>query len=294
MIRTASGDYEPRGLFTRSSPAQGSNGVQVDHSSSGNGYRVVPPPRVKSTQLNNSVPRGPTGSQGPTGPASTVPGPTGPASTVPGPPGPTGPSTPGPTGRQGPTGPASTVPGPTGPASTVPGPPGPTGPSTPGPTGPASTVPGPPGPTGPSTPGPTGPASTVPGPPGPTGPSTPGPTGRQGPTGPASTVPGPTGPKGSFVKTQSGVYELACAEGTRPYFFHVRTVPEPIPSEFLETITGKLLRFPSHDGQHELCLAVRREFPDWFMPKSNERQRLHSVQWWGNEYLPPDQRGPSA
>ena len=215
MIRTASGDYEPRGLFTRSSPAQGSNGVQVDHSSSGNGYRVVPPPRVKSTQLNNSVPRGPTGSQGPTGPASTVPGPT-------------------------------------------------------------------------------GPASTVPGPPGPTGPSTPGPTGRQGPTGPASTVPGPTGPKGSFVKTQSGVYELACAEGTRPYFFHVRTVPEPIPSEFLETITGKLLRFPSHDGQHELCLAVRREFPDWFMPKSNERQRLHSVQWWGNEYLPPDQRGPSA
>ena len=121
-----------------------------------------------------------------------------------------------------------------------------------------------------------------------------GPTGSQGPTGPASTVPGPTGPKGSFVKTQSGVYELACAEGTRPYFFHVRTVPEPIPSEFLETITGKLLRFPSHDGQHELCLAVRREFPDWFMPKSNERQRLHSVQWWGNEYLPPDQRGPSA
>ena len=216
MIRTSAGDYPPDSMFQRKSIPQGYGGVQIDFSRSGNnGFRTPPPPKVKSTQLNNSVPRGPTGSQGPTGPASTVPGPT-------------------------------------------------------------------------------GPASTVPGPPGPTGPSTPGPTGRQGPTGPASTVPGPTGPKGSFVKTQSGVYELACAEGTRPYFFHVRTVPEPIPSEFLETITGKLLRFPSHDGQHELCLAVRREFPDWFMPKSNERQRLHSVQWWGNEYLPPDQRGPSA
>lgn len=96
------------------------------------------------------------------------------------------------------------------------------------------------------------------------------------------------------MKTESGIYELACVEGTRPYFFHVRNTAEAIPAAFLETVTGELLRFPSRDGRHELCLAVRKEFPDWFMPRSNEKQRLHSVQWWGNEYLPPEQRGPSA
>lgn len=150
------------------------------------------------------------------------------------------------------------------------------------------------GETGPT--GPMGPTGGV----GPTGPSVPGPA---GPTGPASTVPGPTGgagpvgptgPKGSFVKTESGVYEFACMEGTRPYFFHVRNTDEDLPLAFIQSITGDMLRFPSHDGKHELCLAVRKEFPNWFMPRSNEKQRLHSVRWWGNEYLPENERGPTA
>lgn len=96
------------------------------------------------------------------------------------------------------------------------------------------------------------------------------------------------------MKTDSGVYELACMEGTRPYFFHIRSIEQEIPMPFLQAIAGDLLRFPSHDGKHELCLAVRKEFPDWFMPRSNEKQRLHSVRWWGNEYLPVEQRGPTS
>ena len=108
--------------------------------------------------------------------------------------------------------------------------------------------------------------------------------------GPTGAV-GPTGPKGSFVKTPSGIYELACAEATRPYFFHVRTVEDAIPPAFLETITGDVLRFASHDGRHELCLGIRREFPTWFMPRSNEKQRLHSIEFWNGEYLPEGERG---
>ena len=131
--------------------------------------------------------------------------------------------------------------------------------------------------------GPTGAASSVAGPAGPAGP-----VGADG-------MAGPTGPKGSFVKTDSGIYELACAEGTRPYFFHIRETSEAIPPAFLETITGDVLRFPSHDGRHELCFGVRCEFPDWFMPRSNARQMAHSVKWWNNEYLPdPAERGPTA
>ncbi|CAB4163419.1 ChiC_BD domain containing protein [uncultured Caudovirales phage] len=189
-----------------------------------------------------------------------------------------------------------------------------------GPTGAASSVVGPTGPTGPI--GPigidsasvgvtaTGAASvdvTLVGtalvfdftlPRGPTGPAG-GPTGPAGPTGPVGSgggagPTGPTGPKGSFVKTQSGIYELACAEGTRPYFFHVRETSEAIPPAFLETITGDVLRFPSHDGKHELCLAVRREFPSWFMPRSNEKQMAHSLAFWNSEYLPADERGEAA
>jgi hypothetical protein len=83
-------------------------------------------------------------------------------------------------------------------------------------------------------------------------------------------------------------------EGTRPYFFHVRNTGEDFPLAFLQSITGNMFRFPSHDGKHELCLAVRKEFPNWFMPRSNEKQRLHSVKWWGNEYLPENERGPTA
>ena len=90
-----------------------------------------------------------------------------------------------------------------------------------------------------------------------------------------------------------GIFELACAEGTRPYFFHIREVSEAIPEEFLHTVTGELFRFLSHDGRLELCLGVRRDFPDWFMPKSNREQMIHSVKFWNQEYLPPDQRGPS-
>ena len=182
--------------------------------------------------------------------------------------GPTGACGPmGPTGRTGLTGSAGAMGnrGPTGLRGLT----GPTGPR--GPSG---------GPTGPR--GPTG----TPGSPGTNG--TNGATGSQGPQ-------GPTGPKGSFVKTQSGIYELACAEGTRPYFFHIRETSEAIPTAFLETICGDVLRFPSHDGKHELCFGVRREFPDWFMPRSNERQMAHSLAFWNSEYLPnPAERGPSA
>ncbi|WP_397382969.1 hypothetical protein [Prosthecobacter sp.] len=156
------------------------------------------------------------------------------------------------------------------------------------------------GPTG--NPGPDGNRGPT-GPMGPTGPR--GPTGNRGPDGfPGSAGPdgnagasgpmGPTGPKGSFVKTDSGIYELACAEGTRPFFFHIRETSEAIPSAFLETITGDVLRFPSHDGRHELCFGVRREFPTWFMPRSNERQMAHSLAFWNSEYLPAHERGPTA
>jgi hypothetical protein len=156
-------------------------------------------------------------SNGPTGPASTVPGPTGPASNVTGPTG---------LGMTGPTGAASTVTGPTGASVT-----GPTGaltsvvvgtvttgvaavtvtgtgasrtlnfvlPFVTGPTGAASTVTGPTGAVGA-----TGPAPAVT-----SGPTSDtvfiggvlvqaarGPTGAVGSTGPASTVTGPTGPSG--------------------------------------------------------------------------------------------------
>lgn len=133
--------------------------------------------------------------------------------------------------------------------------------------------------------GPTGPAGPSGGPAGPTGPA--GGPGATGPTGPA----GPTGPKGSFVSVESGIYELACAEATRPWFFHIRKTDEEIPRAFLETICGDVLRFPSHDGRHELCFGVRREFPEWFMPRSTPEQMRHSVAWWNQEYLSKEERG---
>lgn len=123
-----------------------------------------------------------------------------------------------------------------------------------------------------------------------------GPTGSMGPAGPTGSMgpAGPTGPKGSFVRNNYGIFEFACAEGTKPFFFHVRPIEEDVPKEFVASIAGSLFRFPSHDGKHELCLGVRREFPEWFMPRSNERQLAHSVQFWNQEYLPPSQRGPTA
>lgn len=87
------------------------------------------------------------------------------------------------------------------------------------------------------------------------------------------------------MKTASGIYELACMEMTRPFFGHIRHVAEEIPKKFLDAVTGNLFRFPSNDGQHELCLAVRAEFPDWLMPEANEQQRVHSVRFWNQEYL---------
>jgi chitodextrinase len=205
----------------------------------------------------------------------------------------TGPA--GPTGGAGPTGPAGvtsatasaatgvvnatvslvgsalqfgfTIPrGPTGPGGS--GPAGPAGPS--GPAGPAGPT-GPYGPAGPTCPaGPTGPASTA--------------TGPAGPTGPAGSA-GPTGPKGSFVKTASGIYEFACAEGSRPFFFHIRHRDELLPQKFVDAVCGPIFYFTSHDGEHELCLAVRAEFPEWLMPDANEEQRAHSVAFWNQEYL---------
>ncbi len=263
MITTSNGTFHPDASpFMQRPWTMGYAGIGVNQSRDGKTLVVgtLPQANVQTDNLQDQQGNaGPTGSQGPTGPASAVPGPTGIQ-------GPTGSQ-----GIQGPTGPASTVPGPTGAR---------------GPTGPGGT-----GPTGPR--GPTGLPSTVPGPTG-----SQGPTGNQGPTGPASTVPGPqgpTGPKGSFVKTRTGnIIELACIEGTRPWFFHIQKTGEDIPHEFTNAVIGEMLKFPSSDGRHELCFAVRHEFPDWFMPPSNEKQRLHSVKWWGNEYLAPDQRGPSA
>lgn len=74
-------------------------------------------------------------------------------------------------------------------------------------------------------------------------------------------------------------------EMTRPMFAHIRAIDEALPPKFVAAITGTIFRFPSHDGQHELCMAVRAEFPDWLMPDANEAQRAHSIQFWNQEYL---------
>lgn len=96
----------------RRSIPQGSNGVGVDFSNTGNGFRTISRPIVKTTQ-HGAGPRGAPGAPGePGGPGPTgdpgspgSPGPPGEPSTTPGPPGdPGSPGEPGPAGPTGPTG----------------------------------------------------------------------------------------------------------------------------------------------------------------------------------------------
>jgi hypothetical protein len=164
---------------------------------------------------NVTGPTGPTGLQGNvgvTGATSTITGPTGATSTITGPTGATSTIT-GPTGATstitGPTGATSTITGPTGATSTITGPTGYTGPTGPtgntGPTGATSTISGPTGYTGPTgatstITGPTGATSTVTGPTGPTGLQ-----GNVGVTGATSTVTGPTGSQGNVGATGASI-----------------------------------------------------------------------------------------
>jgi len=181
-------------------------------------------------------------------------------------------------GRKGSDGAASTLPGPTGPRGAPDGLPGATGAT--GATGPRGTT-GPRGVTGPM--GPIGP-----GPAGPTGPIGPiGPTGLTGLSGPTGTVglTGPTGPKGSFVRTELGVYEFACIEGTKSWFADIIPAGDSLRTKFCAAITGEVIRFRDVTGQFELVLGVRREFPDFDMPEKSEAERLHSIAFWNQEYL---------
>ncbi len=93
------------------------------------------------------------------------------------------------------------------------------------------------------------------------------------------------GPKESKVKTPLGTYSFACAEGTRPMFMHIRRVDEEMPEKFLAAIGASILRFPSHDGRHEICIGVRAEFPNWLMPDCSEEARLRSVAFWNQEHV---------
>lgn len=159
-------------------------------------------------------------------------------------------------------------------SSNLPGPTGPTGAA--GPTG-AS---GPAGPTGP-----TGPTGLI-GPTGPMGPA--GPTGADGPTGPQGPV-GPTGPpgKGSFVETECGIYELICIEGTRPWFVDIIPSGGKLNPKFGATIIpDTCIRFKSTDGKHELVVAVKRGFRDWYLENSSRAQLEHAKKFWSQEYLP--------
>ena len=193
---------------------------------------------------------------------------------LPGNPGPAGndglPGNPGPAGSDGLPGSNTGSPGPQG----YPGPPGP-----PGDPGSSTGFPGPPGSEGP--PGPQG----LPGNDG-----LPGATGATGDPG----TPGDPGPKESKVKTPLGTYSFACTEGTRPLFVHVRKVSEELPEKFLAAVGEQILRFPSGDGLHELCVGIRAEFPAWLMPECTEAERLRSVAFWNQEHLPahalPDER----
>lgn len=113
MITTGSGDFIPDSPFMRKDTPQGYSGVGVDFSKTGNAFRAVQRPIIR-TGTPSSGARG-------------APGPPGEPSTVPGPPG-----DPGPQGDPGPPGDPSTVPGPPGDPGN-PGPPGDVGPT--GPTG---------------------------------------------------------------------------------------------------------------------------------------------------------------
>jgi hypothetical protein len=164
----------------------------------------------------------------------------------------------------------------------IPGGPGATGPvGGPGTTGPA----GGPGPVG--GPGPIGGTGPIGGP-GPDG--MPGPNGGTGPAGGPGPI-GPTGPKGSFVKTDLGIYEFACIEGARPWFMDVIKAGSSLDPKFSAAIIDSTeVRFASLCGKFDIVLAVRREFPNWRLPESNDQQRRHSIKFWNGEYLPINKR----
>lgn len=106
----------------------------------------------------------------------------------------------------------------------------------------------------------------------------PGDTGPQGPQ-------GEPGPKESKVQTPLGFYSFACMEGTRPLFLHIRKVDEELPAKFLAAVGPSILRFPSHDGKHEMCVGVRKEFPEWLMPKCTEEEMRRSRAFWAQEHI---------
>jgi hypothetical protein len=51
-----------------------------------------------------------------------------------------------------------------------------------------------------------------------------------------------------------------------------------------------LLRVATTDLQHDLIFAVRREFPNWYMPDASPEDLLHSRLFWNQEYLPKGKR----
>lgn len=170
------------------------------------------------------------------------------------------------------------------------GAPGPSGP--PGAPGPSGGPPGPPGPTGPQgNQGIAGPPGVdgidgLPGLPGlPGNDGLPGANGIDGAPGGAG-PPGEPGPKESIVETAAGIYAFACLEASRPLFAHVRRTNEALPEKFLAAVGPQILRFPSHDGEHELCLGIRSEFPGWFMPGATKEQKDHSRAFWSREHIP--------
>jgi len=234
---TGNGEFLPDSTFLKKKVTQGYNGVGVDYSPSGDAFRAIPQPIVRSSQERLSSIPGPTGPTGPTG-----------ATGSPGPPG-----SPGSSGGPG-------DPGPPGPPGDPGGPPGPPGP--PGPTGPTGLT------------GPEGPAGGA-GPPGDPGPI--GPTGPDGPT-------GPPGPKDSVVKTPLGIYAFACMEASRPLFMHIRHVDDEIPSKFLAAVGPQILRFPSGDGKHELCVGIQAEYPEWFMPEKSEAEKKKANDFWNQAF----------
>ena len=96
---------------------------------------------------------------------------------------------------------------------------------------------------------------------------------------------GAPGPKESKVKTPLGSYSFACTEGTRPLFIHVRRIDEALPEKYLAAIGTSVLRFPSGDGLHELCVGIRAEFPAWIMPACTEEERIRSQAFWAQEHI---------
>jgi hypothetical protein len=98
-------------------------------------------------------------------------------------------------------------------------------------------------------------------------------------------APGAPGVKESKVKTPLGSYSFACMEASRPLFIHVREIGEDLPVKYLAAIGATVLRFPSGDGKHELCVGIRAEFPTWIMPACTDEERIRSQAFWAQEHI---------